>query len=292
MKEFNGKVAVITGAASGIGLGIAKRCVQEGMRVVLADVEQNALAQAEKELVTVGGTVLSVLTDVSKANHVEELAKKTIETYGAVHLLFNNAGVAAGSSIWESSLPEWEWVIGVNLWGVIHGIKAFVPIMLSQDTECHVVNTASIVGLLPYNQCASYQVTKTAVVALSEHLYGSLAQQGAKVNISVICPGLVKTRIFSALRNWPEEFQDISPTMPFDTDDEEAVWTDLQAKFQVISPEQVVDAVFTAIKEERFYILTHAEFNEIIKMRMGDILQEQNPTSVEFLVRLVNGIRG
>lgn len=170
MKEFKDKVAVITGAGSGIGLGIARRCVQEGMKVVLADVERDALAGAEKELTARGGTVLPVLTDVSRADQVEALAKKTIDTFGGVHLLCNNAGVAADGTIWECSLANWEWVIGVNLWGVLNGIRTFVPIMLSQDTEGYVVNTASTAGILPYHPGASYHVTKHAVVALSENL--------------------------------------------------------------------------------------------------------------------------
>ena len=201
MKEFKGKVAVITGAASGIGLAIARRCVREGMRVVLADVEQSALEQAEKSLTAMGGVVKPVLTDVSKPEQVEALAKEAVKAFGAVHLLFNNAGVGAGASIWETSLADWEWVIGVNLWGVLHGIRVFVPIMLDQDTDCYIVNTASVAGLLNHNFCASYQVTKHAVVALSEHLYLTLTQQGSKIKTSVLCPGFVRTRIISSSRN-------------------------------------------------------------------------------------------
>lgn len=272
MKEFEGKVAVVTGAASGIGLGLARRCVREGMRVVLADVEQNALEQAEKELAAMGGTVLAVLTDVAKAEQVEALARKTMEAFGAVHLLCNNAGVGAGDSIWESSLADWEWVIGVNLWGVIHGLRVFVPIMLSQDTEGHIVNTASIAGLLPTHPLATYQVTKHAVVALSENLSASLVQRGAKIKASVLCPGFVKTRIMSAARNRPAEFQSETSDKPFTPEAEETFWTDIQAQFKVISPDQLADAVFSAIREEKLYILTHPEFNEMVRKRMEDIL--------------------
>ncbi|KJS16451.1 MAG: 3-oxoacyl-ACP reductase [Peptococcaceae bacterium BRH_c4b] len=272
MKEFKDRVAVITGAASGIGLGLAKRCVREGMRVVLADVEQTALEQAEKELAAMGGNVLAVLTDVAKVDQVESLARKTMDTFGAVHLLCNNAGVGAGESIWESSLTDWEWVIGVNLWGVIHGLRAFVPIMLSQDTEGHIVNTASVAGLLPFHPCAAYQVTKHAVVGLSENLSASLARRGAKIKASVLCPGFVKTRITNSARNRPEELKSDSSEAPVSPEMEEAIWADIQAQFKVISPEQVADAVFAAIREERLYILTHPDLNEIVRKRLEDIL--------------------
>ncbi|HPZ42580.1 MAG TPA: SDR family NAD(P)-dependent oxidoreductase [Bacillota bacterium] len=146
----------------------------------------------EKELTALGGTVLPVLTDVSSAEQVEALARKTIDAFGGVHLLCNNAGVAADGTICECSLAHWEWVIGVNLWGVLNGIRTFLPIMLSQDTEGHIVNTASTAGILPYHPAASYHVTKHAVVALSENLYRSLGERGAKIKTSVLCPGFVK----------------------------------------------------------------------------------------------------
>lgn len=279
MKEFKDKVAVITGGASGIGLGIARRCIQEGMRVVLADVEQNALDRAEKELAAIGGKVLPVLTDVSKLSQVEALAKKTVDTFGAVHLLCNNAGVSGvEGAIWENSRTDWEWVIGVNLWGVLNGIRVFIPVMLSQDTECHVVNTASTAGLLSYHPGAAYHATKHAVVALSEHLYRSLAEKGAKVKASVLCPGFVKTRILSSLRNLPSEYRVNSAAKPMSPEAEETAWDFLiKNDFKVLSPDEVADAVFTAIKEERFYILTHPEFNEMVRRRMENIIRGQNP---------------
>ena len=152
--------------------------------------------------------------------------------------------------------------------------------MLSQDTECHVVNTASIAGLLSSPHSATYQVTKHAVVALSEHLYQSLAQQGAKVKASVLCPGFIRTRILSSSRNRPVEFQIDSSDKPLSPENEEAMWTDIQAHFEVITPEQAADTIFTAIKEERFYIYTHTEFNEFVKRRMENIVQGQNPTVI------------
>ena len=148
MKDFQGKVSVVTGAASGIGRALAEKSAQQGMKLVLADVEENALKQAETELRGIGADVLAVQTDVSKATDVEELAQQAFDTYGAVHLLFNNAGVGAGTTIWESSLTDWQWVLGVNLWGVIHGVHYFVPRMLAQGSEGHIVNTASSAGLI------------------------------------------------------------------------------------------------------------------------------------------------
>ena len=165
MKEFKDRVAVIAGAASGIGRALADRCAREGMRVVLADIEEPALAQAATEMKEAGADVLAVLTDVSQAGDVEALARKTLDAYGAVHLLCNNAGVGAGSTAWESTINDWQWVLGVNLWGVLHGIRVFLPIMLDQDAEGHIVNTASIAGLISYSPDAAYHLTKHAVVA-------------------------------------------------------------------------------------------------------------------------------
>ena len=175
MKDLKDKVAVITGAASGIGYAIAEKAVSEGAKVVLADVEEQALVKAEAELKEQGGSVLSVLTDVSRPEDIEEVAGKTLKAFGAVHLLFNNAGVGAGMSVWRSTIADWQWVINVNLWGVIYGIKTFVPIMNDQDTECHIVNTASLAGLVSFPGLGPYNITKFGVVTLSETLYHELA---------------------------------------------------------------------------------------------------------------------
>src|SRR5947207_7442153 len=191
MKNFQGKVSVVTGAASGVGRGLAEKSAALGMKVVLADVEESVLKQAEAELQASGAQVLAVRTDVSQADEVEALAKITFETYGAVHLLFNNAGVGAGTTVWESSLADWKWVLGVNLWGVIHGIHFFVPRMLAQDTEGHIVNTASMAGLLSGPGQSIYKVSKHGVVTLSETLYYDLTLRNASLKVSVLCPGLV-----------------------------------------------------------------------------------------------------
>jgi NAD(P)-dependent dehydrogenase (short-subunit alcohol dehydrogenase family) len=278
MKEFKNKVAVITGAASGIGRGVAKHCAQEGMQVVLADVEQEALRRAEQELRSTGATVLAVPTDVSKAGEVKALAQKTLDTYGGVHLLFNNAGVSGGNTIWESTLADWEWVLGVNLWGVIHGLRVFVPIMLAQDVECHIVNTASIAGLLSYHPTATYQVTKHAVVALSEQLYFSLALRAAKVKTSVLCPGWVNTQIMDSERNRPVALRNPDPDQLLNPVYEAMLQYGRQAVQAGMSPSTVAEQIFSAIREDKFYILTHPEFRPNIQERMQNILKEHNPT--------------
>ena len=214
MKEFQGKVAVVTGAASGIGRALAERCAKEEMKVVLADIEEQALMQASRDLAAQGAQVLAVPTDVSQAGEVETLARKAFETYSAVHLLFNNAGVGAGKSAWESSLADWEWVLGVNLWGVIHGIHFFVPRMLEQRSEGHIVNTASMAGLTYGPGQSIYKVSKHGVVSLSETLYYELALRGASLKVSVLCPGLVSTNILDAQRNRPARLQDASVEEP------------------------------------------------------------------------------
>ena len=275
MKEFKDKVAVITGAASGIGRAIAERCVQEGMKAVLADVEVAALTQSEAEMTAAGATVLAVRTDVAQAKDVEALAHKTLDAFGAVHLLCNNAGVGAGTSIWESTMADWEWVMGVNLWGVIHGVRVFVPIMLAQDTASHIVNTASMAGLISGPGLGVYRVTKHGVVTLSETLYHELAQRGAKVKVSVLCPGYVNTRIMEAARNRPVP---LPPTQP-QSAEEAARWDAMRHAVQTgMPPAQVADAVFKALRGDQFYILTHPEWKEGVRTRMEDILQERNPT--------------
>lgn len=280
MNEFKDKVAVITGAASGIGRSLSKRCVQEGMKVVLADIDTKALATTEMELKTMGASVLSILTDVSKVHEVNSLAQKTFETFGEVHLLFNNAGVIGGGTIWESTLADWEWIIGVNLWGVIHGVRAFVPRMLAQDTNGHIVNTASLSGFVSGsgNGWGIYRVTKHGVVTLSETLYYELAERGAKLKVSVLCPGAVNTPIIDAERNRPVELQN-APTDEQVNPKVEELWDTVRLEVQAgLSPQHVADEVFHAIITEKFYIIIPPEVKPQIQKRMEDVLQERNPT--------------
>jgi NAD(P)-dependent dehydrogenase (short-subunit alcohol dehydrogenase family) len=275
MKDFIGKVAVITGAASGIGRGIAERSAKEGMKVVLADVNQAKLAEAESELKAIGPAVLAVQTDVSKRSDVERLAKQTLDAFGQVHLLVNNAGVGAGGSPWEATWNDWEWVMGVNLWGVIHGVKVFTPLMLAQNTECHVVNTSSAAGLVVGGASAPYSATKHAVVALSESLYLAFQRQKALVKVSVLCPGLVHTNIINAEQNRPAPFKnepvELTPQMQAGL---AAFKVALEAS---MPPMEVAGKVFDAIRNEQFYIFTHPDWMELVRMRTDNLLRLENP---------------
>jgi NAD(P)-dependent dehydrogenase (short-subunit alcohol dehydrogenase family) len=277
MKDFKDKVAVITGAASGIGRSISELCAQEGMHVVLADIEEQALSQTEGALKASGASVLAVRTDVSKAGDIELLAQKTLDAFGAVHLLFNNAGVGGGTSVWESTLADWQWIIGVNLWGVIHGIRVFVPIMLKQDTECQIVNTASIAGLISGSNLGIYKVTKHGVVSLSETLFCELAERGSKIKVSVLCPAWVNTRIMESGRNRPAELRNV-PVSEQITPEGQAVAKEMMRAVQTgLSPQKVAEIVFDAIRNEKFYILTHPDWKPMIQLRMENILQERSP---------------
>lgn len=281
MQAFQNKVAVVTGAASGIGRALAERCLQEGMKVVLADIEEAALAQTAEAL---GGNVLAVRTDVSNAADVEALARQTLNTFGAVHLLFNNAGVGAGGAIWETTADEWEWVIGVNLWGAIHGLRVFVPIMLEQNNACHIVNSASLAGLLSYHPSAPYQITKQGIVALSEQLSYSLRQRKANIDVSVLCPGVVNTRIMDAQRNAPfAEPQEMATQRP-DPVAELLLQRMRQATENGMAPTAVAEQVFEAIRTQQFYILTHPQFNPAIEARLKHALQGLPPPELHHVI--------
>lgn len=277
MKGFKDKVAVIMGAASGIGRALAARCGQEGMNVVLADIEKSALYETEKEMRNAGATVLAVLTDVSSLRDVEALAQKTLDTFGAVHLLCNNAGVVPLNlkPLWENTLTDWEWTMGVNLWGVIYGIRTFVPLMLEQDVDCHIVNTGSMLGLV--SEGSIYGLTKHAVVSLSEGLHNELQEREAKIKVSVLCPGWVNTQILDAERNRPAALRHGS--VQREKSPEELALLDgyRQLLANGAPPSHVADCVFEAIKAERFWILPHPEWKEAVQARMETILQERNP---------------
>lgn len=287
MKEFKDKVAVITGSASGIGLGIARRAVKEGMKVVLADIEKDTLKQAEEELKSAGAEVISVVTDVSKLENIETLAQKTIETFGEVHLLCNNAGVAAPGMLWECILSDWKWVIGVNLWGVINGIQTFIPIMLQQDNECHIVNTSSMAGILHGDGSNGiYSVTKQGVVALSESLRAGFANPlfGTKIGISVLCPGIVNTKITSSERNRPVEFcgPDYMPSFERIIKNHplaEQLVKEAPKIWEAGTPaDESGDIVFEAIKNDIFYIFTEIgiTWEDGMKNRFDGIWKDYN----------------
>lgn len=277
MRDFKGKVAVITGAASGIGKSMAERCVQEGMKVVLADIGEAELAMTEAELKAAGGMVLALRTDVSKRGDMEALAHRAFDVFGAVHLLCNNAGVAAGGAPWEATWNDWEWVVGVNLWGVIHGVKVFTPLMMAQNVECHIINTASAAGLVAGSGSGPYAVTKHAVVALSESLYLALQQRKSLVRASVLCPGMVRTNIGEIERARPEELRN-APVEK--TTEREAGLAAFKALLdRAMSPGRVADVVFEAIGDERFYILPHPEWIEAVRLRTDQLLSMENPVS-------------
>ncbi|MBA7584768.1 hypothetical protein ES708_26728 [subsurface metagenome] len=240
---------------------------------------------AEKDIKATGASTLAVKTDVSKAGDVEALVRKTLDAFGGVHLLCNNAGVGARvSTAWECTVADWEWVLGVNLWGVIHGVHLFVPIMLEQDTECHIVNTASMAGLSTMTNNSPYAVTKHGVVALSETLYRELEQGGYNVGVSVLCPGFVNTGIHESARNRPAELQNdpaVEQRRAADPNIQASEQFNEQGISQGMPPGQVADIVFSAIREKKFYILANAEdVKPVMQARMEDILQERNPTTV------------
>jgi NAD(P)-dependent dehydrogenase (short-subunit alcohol dehydrogenase family) len=275
MQELRGKVAVVTSAASGIGNAVATRLAGEGMKVVLADIEEGPLADAEKVLADTGATVLAVPTDVTKGDQMDALAEKTYATFGTAHVVHNNAGVATGGPMWTLTEADWQWVLGVNLWGVIHGVRAFVPRLVEQG-EGHVVNTASMAGLTSAPMMGPYNVSKHGVVTLSETLAAELALHGSPVKVSVLCPGWVNTRINEADRNRPPELQ---PPDGADTSLMDMGRQLLDGLLKSgLQPSEVAGRVLDAIRDERFYILTHPEMTPMIQQRMEDIVQGRNPT--------------
>ncbi len=277
MQDFEGKVAVVTGAASGIGRALADRFVAEGMRVVLADIEEPALDAAVTELRQQEHDVIGVRTDTSSYASVQALAQETLDAFGGVHIVCNNAGVAganAGDAIWERSLQDWQWMFGVNWWGVAYGIKTFVPIMLEQGEPAAIVNTASVAGLTG-GMMDIYSITKHAVVRASEALHLQLMARGAPVQAHVLCPGWVATKIGAGSRNRPAELWDDRP----DDAALEAQWDEAITRIGElgIPPSEVADTVFEAIRERRFYITTTHDFDDVIRQRMENILERRNP---------------
>ena len=277
MKIFKDRVAVITGGASGLGRAMALRFAREGMKIVLADIEKEALGKTEKEFKEAGYPVLAVRTDVSNGRDVDALADKAFKTFGGVHVLCNNAGVAPGGTVWEQSVKDWEWTLGVNVWGVIHGIRAFVPRMLEQNVEGHVVNTASVAGLLSLPGMAMYCVSKHSVVTLTECLHHDLIEFGAKIRASVLCPAFVPTGISDSERNRPDALRAEKTKSTADQQREERLRH--AVKSGRISAEQVAELVFQAIGAGKFYVLPHQKIKPAIEMRVQDILLERDPTN-------------
>jgi len=277
MKEFRDKVAVITGAASGIGHGLAEHCAKEGMKVVISDVDERRLRRLERKLNRMNAQVLAVLADVSKASDVEDLAKKTLEKFGEVHLLFNNAGIAIPNLAWQYDLKEWEEVLGINLWGVLHGIHTFIPIMLKQGNECHIVNTSSIEGVISNGVGgATYGVCKHALMHLTERLALELEVNGPNIKVSVLCPGFVKTNIFLSALNRITEDRRKEMLDPENRSEERAEQIqELMEGSPMLLPDKVAEIVFQAIKKEKLYIFTHKDafWKDMVKERFDKILQ-------------------
>jgi NAD(P)-dependent dehydrogenase (short-subunit alcohol dehydrogenase family) len=275
MQDVRGKIAAVTGAASGLGRAMALAFAREGMHLALADVDAHALAATEQSVAALGARTLAMRVDVSKAADVDAFAERTVERLGGVHVVCNNAGVSPVGAAWENTAADWEWTLGVNLWGVIHGVRAFVPRLIAQNAG-HVVNTASVAGFISVPGLAVYNVTKHAVVALSETLHHDLRRQGASVGVSVLCPAFVPTGISDSERNRPATLGNPPGTPSAAQRAAEAMVKKAVAAGK-ISAAQVADALLDAIRSERFYILTHERIKPAIRARMEDVLEARAP---------------
>jgi NAD(P)-dependent dehydrogenase (short-subunit alcohol dehydrogenase family) len=268
VRDFEGKVAVVTGAASGMGRAFSERFAAEGMKVVLADIEAGALDATVAALRQREHDVLGVVADVSQRESVVELARQAVSAYGKVHVLCNNAGVDGFlGTIWESTPRDWQWTFGVNFWGIVHGVEAFLPGMLAHGEAGHIVNTASATAVVPANTI--YGVTKHAALAYSEAVYTHLKQQNAPIGVTCLCPGIVNTRIFYAGRNRPDALRDEAPEHERDASRRNALRTRIA---QGAPPEEVASILVEAIRAEQFYLLTDDEWDERARQRGEAIL--------------------
>jgi NAD(P)-dependent dehydrogenase (short-subunit alcohol dehydrogenase family) len=285
MKEFRGKTAVITGGASGIGRAIAERLAREGMNLVIADVEAPALDEAVAALRSHGAEAIGVQTDVSKADSVERLAARARDAFGNVHVLCNNAGIGAHEDvpIWDLPLSDWRWTFAVNVWGVIHGIKAFVPAMIAHGEEGHVVNTSSgNGGLIVLPSTPIYATSKSAVSTITEALHYQLCQQGAKIRASVLYPGphMVASNIFTAWRNRLPEFQreteQVAPPMTLEAIKDMASQAGI--KLETTEPAEVAEHVIEGLRADRYFILpANEQGDQRYRERMERVLERRNP---------------
>lgn len=282
IKDFKNKTAVLTGAGSGFGLEMARIGASLGMNLVLADVQQDALDKAATEIEALGARVLAYRLDVSKAADVEAMGQAVMQRFGAPHLVFNNAGVGAGGLIWENSAKDWDWVMGVNVFGVAHGVRVFTPLMLQAaqrdpSYRGHIVNTASMAGLLNPPNMGIYNASKHAVVSISETLYQDLTLVTDQISASVLCPFFVPTNIHQSERNRPQDMADplARPTksqLIGQANSDKAVGSGK------VSAAQVAQMVFDAVSEGRFYIYSHPKAIGSVQTRLEDILMARNPT--------------
>ncbi len=277
--DFKGRTAVLTGAGSGFGLECARIGAKLGMNLVLVDVQQDALDRAEAQLKAAGAQVLARQVDVSSAQQMEALAQAVQERFGAPHFVFNNAGVGSGGLVWENSAKDWEWVLGVNLWGVIHGVRLFTPMMLAAAKadptwRGHIVNTASMAGLLTPPNMGIYNVSKHAVVSLTETLYQDLRLVSDQVGASVLCPYFVPTGISQSHRNKPGELADEKPTRSQMIGQ---AMSDKAVGSGKITAAEVAQKVFDAIAADQFYIYSHPKALGNVQSRMEAIVQAHNP---------------
>lgn len=278
MKQFRDRTAVITGAASGIGLELARRAAAEGMNLVLADIEAAKLDAAAASLGIDAKRILARRTDVSREDEVAALADAAFARFGGVHLLCNNAGVGLTRVSWELTTADWNWVLGVDLWSVIHGVQHFMPRMLKQDEGGHVVNTSSVAGLLSTPGMAAYNVAKHGVVTLSETLYGELLAAKARVGVSLLCPAWVPTAIHESGRNRQERFGEVKPAEGLSASYEQRMAS--AVKSGRLTAADMANEVFAAVAEDRFYVIPHRKINNAIQLRMDDIMQLRNPTQL------------
>lgn len=280
MKDFQNKVAVITGGASGFGREFANIGARRGMKLVLADVQQDGLDKAKSELEAAGADVIAMRCDVRHASEVQALADAAMQKFGAVHLLFNNAGVGAGGLVWENTQADWEWVLGVNVWGVVHGVRIFTPLMLEcakrdKDYQGHIVNTASMAGLLNAPTMGIYNVSKHAVVSLSESLYQDLKLIDAPIGASVLCPYFVPTGINQSHRNRPDDVK--SDAEQTASQAAAQAMSDKAVSSGKVTAQQVAESTFDAIRDEKFYIYSHPGALGNVQRRMEEIVTQQNP---------------
>jgi NAD(P)-dependent dehydrogenase (short-subunit alcohol dehydrogenase family) len=273
MKDLKGKVAAVTGAASGLGRSMALAFAAEGMDLALADVDEVNLSSVQEDVLAKGVRAITLKVDVSNAQQIEIFRDQTLTRLGGVHVVCNNAGVSPLGAVWENSAADWQWILGVNLWGVVHGVRAFVPHLIAQD-EGHIVNTASVSGLISPPGSGAYNVTKHAVVALSESLHHDLRERNSRVGVSLLCPAYVPTGIVDSERSRPKEL--VASTKSEQTLAREAMLRKA-VKSGKVSADQVAQAVVAAIKDERFYILTHPKIKGAIQARMEDILNARAP---------------